>query len=102
MALTTQQMLTRLGMGEPITAVCAAAGSSRAEFDEWWRRECRGRVPAADGTQRAKGLRGRVEIRRDRWGVPHVFADTDLDLFFGFGYATAQDRLFQLDYWRRK
>ena len=38
----------------------------------------------------------------DRYGVPHVHADSDADLFFGFGYATAQDRLFQLDYLRRK
>jgi penicillin amidase len=34
--------------------------------------------------------------------VPHIEADCDNDLFFGFGYATAQDRLFQLDYWRRQ
>ena len=48
------------------------------------------------------GLQGPVRIVRDRWGIPHVDADNDRDLFFGFGYATAQDRLFQLDYLRRK
>ena len=32
----------------------------------------------------------------------YVFATNDDDLFFGFGYATAQDRLFQLDYLRRR
>jgi penicillin amidase len=41
-------------------------------------------------------------IRRDRWGVPHIEAASDTDLFFGFGYAMAQDRLFQFDWLRRK
>ena len=35
-------------------------------------------------------------------GIPHIHADTDSDLFFGFGYAMASDRLFQMDYLRRK
>ena len=43
-----------------------------------------------------------VSIERDRWGIPHIYADHDTDLFFAFGYAMAQDRLFQLDYLRRK
>ena len=34
--------------------------------------------------------------------MPHILAETDDDLFFGYGYATAQDRLWQLDYYRRK
>ncbi len=37
-----------------------------------------------------------VTIIRDQWGVPHVFALTDEAAFFGAGYATAQDRLFQI------
>ena len=47
-------------------------------------------------------LQHRVEIVRDEWGIPHIKAQRDVDLFFGFGYATAQDRLFQLDYLRLK
>jgi penicillin amidase len=43
-----------------------------------------------------------LAIARDEWGIPHVFATNDEDLFFGFGYAMAQDRLWQLDYLRRK
>jgi penicillin amidase len=43
-----------------------------------------------------------VRICRDGHGIPHVEAMSDADLFFGFGYATAQDRLFQLDFLRRK
>ncbi|MCU1292067.1 MAG: Penicillin amidase [Bryobacterales bacterium] len=47
------------------------------------------------------GLRDRVEILRDRWGVPHIYAQNQDDLFFAQGYITANDRLFQLDIWRR-
>src|SRR5919201_278378 len=102
MNLSSQEILTRLGAGDPIAAVGARAGWSREQFDAWWREECRQRVRAVTGAVRARGLRGRVRIGRDRWGIPHIEADSDPDLFFGFGYATAQDRLFQLDYLRRK
>src|SRR3954447_4622856 len=47
------------------------------------------------------GLRHPVEILRDRWGVPHIYAQNSDDLFFAQGYITANDRLFQLDIWRR-
>jgi penicillin amidase len=100
--LSSPEMLTRLGAGQSIADVCAAAGLSREQFDAWWRAECRRRVPATEGVCRVRGPRGRVEIRRDRWGMPHVFAESDGDLFFGFGYTVAQDRLCQLDLWRRK
>ncbi len=47
------------------------------------------------------GLTQSVEILRDRWGVPHIYAKTVDDMFFAQGYITASDRLFQLDLWRR-
>jgi penicillin amidase len=47
------------------------------------------------------GLKLPVEVIRDRWGVPHIYAKNSNDLFFAQGYITAQDRLFQLDLWRR-
>jgi penicillin amidase len=97
-----KDLLSRLGAGESIESVCAAAGLSRQEFNSWWQTECRRRVPPNQESQRVAGLQGRVSIGRDRWGIPHVQADSDADLFFGFGYATAQDRLFQLDFLRRK
>src|SRR5262249_50101993 len=46
--------------------------------------------------------RGPVQIDRDSRGIPHIHAGSDADLFFGFGYAMAADRLFQMDYLRRK
>src|SRR4051812_6533190 len=50
---------------------------------------------------RLPGLQKEVEILRDRWGVPHIYAATQHDLFFAQGYITALDRLFQIDLWRR-
>lgn len=43
-----------------------------------------------------------VEILVDRWGVPHVFAENEDDVFLGQGFAAARDRLFQIDLWRRR
>jgi len=42
-----------------------------------------------------------VEIFRDNWSIPHVFANTSAGAFFGLGYATAEDRMFQMEYSRR-
>ena len=56
-------------------------------------------LPAAP--VRVAGLQKQVEILRDKWGVPHIYAATEHDLFFSQGYITAQDRLFQIDLWRR-
>jgi penicillin amidase len=44
------------------------------------------------------GEYGQVELVRDRWGVPHVFAETDAGAMYGLGYATAEDRAFQMYY----
>ena len=41
---------------------------------------------------------GKVEILRDEWGVPHIFADTDAGAMYGLGYVTAEDRAFQMYY----
>ena len=48
-----------------------------------------------------EGLNGTVLIFRDEWGVPTVQAETDRDLFLGYGYAVARDRLWQMDGSRR-
>ncbi|MGQ0735948.1 MAG: penicillin acylase family protein [Acidobacteriota bacterium] len=59
-----------------------------------------------EGTQtvalHVTGLQQTVEIVRDRWGVNHIYARNEGDLFFAQGYAAAQDRLFQLELWRRQ
>lgn len=59
-----------------------------------------GARPAA-GERRVSGLRAEARIVRDAAGIPHIHAAHFPDGFFAFGYAMAEDRLWQLDLWRR-
>lgn len=43
-----------------------------------------------------------VEVLRDQWGVNHIYAQNQYDLFFSQGYLAAKDRLFQFEIWRRQ
>jgi penicillin amidase len=58
-------------------------------------------VPKGKGRVRLRGLRGKVEILRDRWGIPHIYGENLHDVFFAVGYAQAQDRLWQMEFNRR-
>lgn len=58
--------------------------------------------PVAFDTLGVAGLERPVEIRTDRWGIAHIYAETEADLFFAQGYNVARDRLFQLELWRRQ
>ncbi len=58
-------------------------------------------VPNLSGSAQVKGISDAVQIERDPFGVPHIFARTDADAYFGLGYAEAQDRLFQMEMERR-
>ena len=49
-----------------------------------------------------EGLSGPVEVLRDRWGIAHIYAQNEPDLFFAQGFNVARDRLFQLELWRRQ
>lgn len=51
---------------------------------------------------KVEGLSRPVEIIRDRWGICHIYAENESDLFFAQGYNAARDRLFQLEIWRRQ
>ena len=54
-----------------------------------------------EGSLIAPGLQKEVSVLRDEWGVPHIYAETQDDLFFAQGFVAAQDRLWQMDLWRR-
>ena len=58
-------------------------------------------VPDYDTTWRVRGLDAAVEIARNTHNVPHIFGETDADVFFGLGFAHAQDRLWQMTLLRR-
>jgi penicillin amidase len=53
------------------------------------------------GTLKVASLERPVNVLRDRWGVAHIYAQNQHDLFFAQGYVAAQDRLFQMELWKR-
>jgi penicillin amidase len=59
-------------------------------------------APETSETVTVSGLREPVEILKDRWGISHIYARSEADLFFAQGYNVARDRLFQLELWRRQ
>ncbi len=101
MPLDDATLLAALRRRQPLDDVCAAAGATRAEFVA--ARDALMRRLGAIGDARITGPVGkRVEILRDRAGIPHVFASATADLYFGLGVAMAQDRLWQMDRLRRR
>ncbi len=57
---------------------------------------------SSENREVAHGLKQPVEILRDKWGISHIYAENEHDLFFAQGYSAARDRLFQLEIWRRQ
>jgi penicillin amidase len=58
--------------------------------------------PQTGGELHLSGLDGPVDIYRDSYGVPHIYASSEHDLFFAQGYIHAQDRFWQMDFWRHQ
>ena len=59
-------------------------------------------LPKLDGSVQLDGLTAHVEVYRDAQGVPHVRAASEQDAFFAQGFVAAQDRLWQMEYDRRR
>jgi penicillin amidase len=57
--------------------------------------------PKVKGDIAVEGLSAPVQVIRDEWGVPHIYAENEHDLFFAQGYVHAQDRLWQMEFNRR-
>lgn len=55
------------------------------------------RLPVTAGDLQVAGLTGAVAIRRDRWGIPYIEAESETDAWFGLGFCQGQDRAFQLE-----
>ncbi|MEO8448223.1 MAG: penicillin acylase family protein [Gemmatimonadota bacterium] len=87
----------RFSAGLILLAVLANPLSAQGLLDS-----AKTRLAVLDGEVQAAGLDSAVEVRRDRWGVPHIYAKTQRDLFFAQGYVAAQDRLWQMEMWRRQ
>jgi penicillin G amidase len=58
-------------------------------------------VAQTSGTIAVAGLASPVRVVRDLWGIPHIYAASQDDLFVAQGFVQAEDRLFQMDLWRR-
>src|SRR5687768_16730717 len=101
MALTTTEVIAGLGEGKSLAEVAAQAGETAATAEALWQARLREALPPASASLTGV-VRGPVEIVRDRGGVAHIYAEDERDLFFGLGLAMAQDRLWQMDYLRRK
>ncbi len=77
-----------------VIVVGAAAGGAFVYFT-------RQSFPQTTGSMKLSGLKGNVEVLRDKFGVPHIYADTPEDLFRAQGFVHAQDRYFQMEFQRR-
>ncbi len=84
-------------------AVAGAVGtaSAAAATAIAWQRLARRPLPKTKGTIQLPALSAPVKVRRDRWGVPHIEAEERMDLHFAQGFCQAQDRMWQLDFYRR-
>ena len=57
---------------------------------------------SCSNNQKINGLEQEVEVLRDNYGINHIYANNEKDLFFMQGYLAAKDRLFQFEIWRRQ
>jgi len=83
--------------GTALAGVAGLAGLAGAALYTGLRRP----LPRTAGTLRLPGLSAPVRVLRDRWGVPHIYANSSADLFMAQGYVHAQDRLWQMELQRR-
>ena len=82
-------------------ATCGVVLAARELPQEDFASLARASLARIDGSTSLAELRDTVEIIRDRWGVPHIYARNTDDLFFAQGFVHAQDRLWQMDMYRR-
>jgi penicillin amidase len=97
--------------GLVLIAVIAAAAVSRSPFPDTDGELAVGAPAACDAAAPADeaalcvalaghGLKDTVHVYRDEWGIPHIYAQNAEDLFFAQGYVHAQDRMWQMEFWR--
>ncbi|MXZ76137.1 MAG: penicillin acylase family protein [Gemmatimonadetes bacterium] len=84
--------LLAMGCGEEVDTV---------DSDEQLMSLARASISQIEGELSLEGLQEPVEVIRDRHGIPHIYAQNTDDLFFAQGYVMAQDRLWQMELWRR-
>lgn len=96
-----RSLLLSLLRGEiDLAGASRATGLSRHALTALRRRYLKGKLPKVDGVVRAP-VAAPVRVRRDAWGIAHIEAHSVADAYVALGYATAQERLWGLDYIRR-
>ena len=85
-----------LGLLLPLLVILSEAQNNSNSMEQ----RAKASVSTLAGTLKTPGLRQPVEVLRDRWGVAHIFAKDQHDLFFAQGFIAAQDRLFQMELWK--
>ncbi|MDY6917248.1 MAG: penicillin acylase family protein [Chloroflexota bacterium] len=79
-----------------VVVVAVVAGLGYAFFYDL----TRGPLPRHSGSITVAGLEDEVEVLRDEWGIPHIYAANMHDLLFAQGYTQAQDRWWQMEFFR--
>src|SRR5258706_7719364 len=83
------------------TVLCGASATGQSQNTNAAGVAQTGTAPQTQAIKVA-GLKQSVQILIDRWGVPHIYAQSQDDVFFAQGFNAARDRLFQIDLWHRR
>ncbi len=94
------KILGRVSIGILILAIIAGAGGLYYFKSYLPKVVAPKSFPQIDGEIQVDGLDGPVDVIRDQMGIPHIYATTAHDLFFAQGYVHAQERFWQMDFWR--
>jgi penicillin amidase len=92
------RLLTLAGM---LVLWWSASVTAQTATSAQWQHKAETAVSAIRGRAQVPGLGEAVRVQRDRWGVAHIYARNTHDLFFAQGFVVAQDRLFQMELWKR-
>jgi penicillin amidase len=85
----------------PLLAAAACARAAEPQPLTSFEQLAKDSLAPLEGRVALPGLKQEVQVLRDEWGVPHIYASDVDDLFFAQGYIVAQDRLWQMEIWRR-
>ncbi|MEU8965732.1 penicillin acylase family protein, partial [Streptomyces sp. NPDC048491] len=92
---TSRKRGRRLRLFVLVLVLALVAGVAYGAY--WGVSTVRASFPQTTGTLKVPGLTGQVEVKRDDYGVPQIYADSDADLFMAQGYVQAQDRFYEMD-----
>lgn len=87
--------------GSPAAQSAAPPSQQQGQQTQDLAARAKATVSQIRGTLQVPGLEKPVRVMRDRWGVAHIYAENQHDLFFAQGFVVSQDRLFQMELWKR-